>query len=140
MATLKDLRARFEKIDLSKVFEESVSETKSVIIELVSSQIERGEDYKGNDIGIYKDLKYARRKQNMGSKAPEGIIDLKYTGDFLKRLYLKKYPRNYLIRSFDKKNSILLGTYGPRIFELNQENLDYYINIHLIPTILSKIK
>lgn len=140
MATLKDLRARFEKIDLSKVFEESVSETKSVIIELVSSQIERGEDFQGENIGAYKDLSYAKRKQAMGSIAPEGIIDLKYTGDFLKKLVVKKYPRNYLVRSFDRKNSILLRTYGPRIFELNQENLDYYINIHLIPTILNKIK
>lgn len=140
MATLKDLRAKFEKTDLLKVFQLSVSETKSVILELVSSQIERGESSTGDNIGIYANVKYSERKQRMGSLAPFGHIDLKYTGSFLDKLYLKKYPRNYLIRSYDRKNSILLKNYGPGIFELNAENLDYYINNHLLPTMLNKIK
>lgn len=140
MTTLKDLRAKYEKMDLLGVFQESVVETKSVILELVSSQIERGQTGTGDTIGIYISDKYADKKQEMGSLAPHGVIDLKYTGDFLNRLYLKVYPKNYLVRSWDKKNSELLKRFGSEIFELNPENLDHYVNNVLIPTILRKIK
>jgi len=140
MATLKDLMAKYEKMDLLGVFQESVVETKSVILELVSSQIERGETGTGGIIGVYASDKYAKEKQGMGSLAPHGVIDLKYTGDFLNRLYLKVYPGNYLVRSWDKKNSILLKKFDSEIFELNPENLDHYVNNVLIPTILRKIK
>ena len=140
MATLKDLRAKYEGMDLLGVFQESISETKSTILQLVSSQIERGQTGSGDIIGVYKSKEYADRKQDMGSLAPHGVIDLKYTGEFLHRLYLKVYPKSYLVRSWDKKNSALLRRFGTEIFELNSENLDYYVNSVLLPTILSKIK
>ncbi len=140
MATLKNLRAKYTKLDLDDVFQESVAETKSILIKLLRSQIESGEYPDNSPIGIYSSLAYAKRKQKMGSKAPVGVIDLKYTGKFLNRLVVKKYPRNYLIRSTDKKNSIILHRFGPMLFELSDQNLDYYINKFLLPTILKKIK
>jgi hypothetical protein len=140
MATLKNLRAKYTKLDLDNIFQESVAETKSILIELLRSQIESGEYPDSSPIGIYSSLAYAKRKQKMGSKAPFGIIDLKYTGRFLDKLVVKKYPRNYLIRSTDKKNSMILRRFGPMLFELSNQNLDYYINKFLLPTILKKIK
>jgi hypothetical protein len=138
MATLKDLRTRFKKINIDNLVIECVTETKSIIIDLVRSQIESGR--KANDsMPVYLNDNYAAKKQRMGSLAPYGIMDLKYTGNFLSKLYLKVYPNNFLIRSWDNKNSLLLGRFGPEIFLLSDDNLGYYVNQVLKPLLLSKI-
>ena len=142
MATLNDLRARFRKVDLLKIVDECIIESKDTLLNLIRSQIEHGEDATGL-LPEYINLKYSETKERMGSKAPFGITDLKFSGDFLKKLQLKRYSTNILIRSSDKKNSAILKRYGAdinNIISLNKIQKDKIIcgNTIFIPDAIEK--
>ena len=125
---LKELRKKLDSINITSLVDESIKETSNVIIDAVRGQIEHGmssEDY----LPVYKSQKYASKKQQLGSKAPPGITDLKLTGSFLNKLYIRIEKYNILIRSRDKKNNVLLKKYGSEIFVMNETNEYSYINI-----------
>lgn len=137
--SLKSLRVKYNKLDLNLLVDECINETSEIIIDLVRSQIESGE----TSVGMLPPLKnpeYAARKQAKGSLAPQGITDLKDSGDFLRRLVIKKYQNNILVRSFDWKNSLILKKYGLETYLLNEKNLKYYIDQVFKPLLLKKIK
>jgi hypothetical protein len=140
MATLKDLRKRFNKINLDSILIESIHETKGYLTDNLRSQIERGLLGTGGNLPGYANEEYAKKKASMGSLAPFGITDLKYSGSFLSKLFIKVYPNNILIRSRDRKNSIILKKYGPEVFVLRQDTLSIYIRDVLLPLIRKKIK
>ncbi|MCK5017845.1 MAG: hypothetical protein KAS32_12350 [Candidatus Peribacteraceae bacterium] len=137
--TLNDLRIHFNSINILQLLDECILETEEILIGLVRSQIEGG--FAGNNqLPPYKSDRYSVLKQKKGSKAPFGITDLKFHGNFLDKLKVKIFSKNLLIRSTDVKKSIILSKYGPEIYILNDENLSYYVNEVLQPLLLKKVK
>ena len=51
------------------------------------------------------------KKANMGSKAPMGTPDLKLTGSFHEKMFLRISGDEYLISSKDKKTADLVDRY-----------------------------
>lgn len=136
---LAELRKSARSIDLIAILDECILESKQSLFDLVRSQLAKGQssvDY----LPLYKNQKYALMKQQRGSIAPYGITDLKLTGKFQDRFTLRFSKYSFIIRSTDKKNSILLAKYGPEIFALNDDNLSYYVNEIIHPLMSKKIK
>lgn len=136
---LEQLRLSASKINILDLLDECIIETKEELFLLVRSQIESGqtsEDY----LPVYSSDRYAVKKQQMGSKAPFGITDLKLTGNFLNKFVLRFSKYSFVVRSSDKKNKILLQRYGEEIFMLNEENMDKYVNEILQPLMVTKLK
>ena len=140
MATLKELRTKFNANNLLKIFNESIKETEEVAIDLLRSQLSAGESGDGGQMPSYSSKYYARYKQRIGSEAPFGVVDLKLTGAFYSGFYLRRTAKGFIIRSKDKKNNKILQRYGSEVLELNDENLTIYVNNYLIPSMLNKIK
>lgn len=139
MTTISQLRKTARKIDLIELIDACILETKEHLFNLVRAQLASGqssEDY----LPVYKSDEYSKRKQKLGSKAPYGITDLKLTGNFVDKFYLRVSKNSVIIRSRDKKNSKILEKYGPEIFALNEGNLSKYISEHLQPLLVKKIR
>lgn len=139
MVTISQLRKSARKIDLIDLIDLCILETKDDLFNLVRSQLASGkssEDY----LPVYSSDAYAKKKKVMGSIAPYGITDLKLTGNFVNKFYLRLLKNSVIIRSRDKKNSKILKKYGPEIFALSDDNLTVYIDTILRPLMIKKLK
>lgn len=135
---LSVLANRINSIDIGNILWTVVAETRPYIIELVRDQIEHGktsEDY----LNLYKTERYARIKASMGSKAPYGISDLKFTGKFLSKLYARMNKGSFTVRSRDEKNARFLRMYGPELYVLDDEHLELYVK-YITPLIQNRVK
>jgi len=124
---------------LDEIIVESIKESEEELLDLLRSQLSVGEKGDGQ-MPPYLSEKYAEYKQKIGSKAPEGITDLKLTGAFQDKLRLIMTKTGARIRSYDKKKSVLLDHYGKEIYELNAENQTFYLKQILFPIIIKKTK
>lgn len=134
---LSKLRRAASQLDVYKLLDECIIETRGQLVALVRSQLDEGQSAIG-DLPEYKNRWYRNRKLRMNPSA-SGKTDLKLTGSFQDRFFVKMSKYSVIVRSSDKKNSKLLSTYGPEIFDLNDNNLDAYIKI-LVPLMQKKIR
>lgn len=135
-----EFRKKFRQVDLSDVLNRCLVETSDILLDLVKSQLEVGKTSIGFITPQLKNESYARQKQSEGSRAPFGIPDLKKTGAFYR--YMKVYfgKDAVRIRSTNKKAPDILRKYGKEIYELNQDNFEYYINEIIEPLMIKKIE
>lgn len=136
---LNDLRKRMELVDLLAILDECILETQDILTGLIRSQIESGKSG-DNSLPPYKSDKYALLKQKKGSKAPFGVVDLKFSGDFLNALEVKFFSKNVLVRSTDSKAAAIHAKYGFEFYQLSDENLTYYTQEVIQPLMLKKIR
>lgn len=135
---ITELLAKVNLLRVDEIVSSALRDTRPFLLELIRTQIEHGrssEDY----IGVYKSPRYANKKQSMGSKAPHGIVDLKYSGAFLKSLYARIGKKSITVRAKDNKASKITAIYGDAIYTLTDENMSKYIE-HLLPIIQNRIK
>lgn len=123
--TIKELRKRSNRFvsQFDKHSADAVKSNGDFIVALNRSQMEQGLTSK--DVGIYPGYRskyYAFKKANMGSKAPMGTPDLKLTGSFHAKMYLRVVKPEYEISSRDKKTTMLEDNY-PDIFGLTPESI-----------------
>jgi hypothetical protein len=83
---LRELAEKAKKIDVKKLALQVVKDNAGLIKTRLTEQLTVGENGQSSDIGKYKSNWYARLKRNMGSQAPFGTVDLKYSGDLYKGL------------------------------------------------------
>lgn len=133
-------RRKFRKVDLSGVLNECLVETSDILLDLVKSQLKRGETSVGLIQPPLKSERYSKKKLSNGSNAPFGIPDLFDTGKFQDKFKLYFGKDALRIRSTDKKAPDLLSKYGYEIYELSQENFEYYTNQIIIPLMIKKIE
>lgn len=124
---------------LEPIVDSAIIETEKELLDLLRSQLSHGEKGDGQ-MPLYMNEKYAEYKQRIGSEAPFGIVDLKLTGNFQRKLRLIMTKKGARIRSYDKKKSELLNHYGKEIYELNVENQSFYFREILFPLIIKKVK
>ena len=133
------LRAIVNLESLDTFVVDSMKETEQELLNLLRSQLSQGERGDGQ-MPQYANEKYAQYKQRIGSEAPFGVVDLKLSGDFQRKLRLIITKTGARIRSYDKKRSELLNKYSKEIYELNSENISVYVKEIFFPVLMKKIK
>jgi hypothetical protein len=115
--------------NLDKIIVEAMVAEKEAIIDLNVSNLEKGINTEGNNVGEYESPEYAQLKKSMGSKSPLGIVDTKLTGDFHEGFYAEPYygsspeTSGLFINSKDEKSDDLDRKYG-NLFGLTPDNND----------------
>lgn len=133
------LRALANTGSFDAVFDKTLIEVKPQLLDLLRSQLSHGEKGDG-PMPAYSNIYYAKLKKRMGSEAPLGIVDLKFTGAFYDKMKIIITKKGARIRSGNKKSPDLLRIYGPEIFELNLENQSIFIKEIFYPVLLKNVK
>jgi hypothetical protein len=107
-----------------QIFRGMVLDNETEILDANTSQLEIGKNALGNLLDSYVLDSYARFKQGapFNSKAPFGIPDLKFEGDFYEGFVLYIRKDHFVITSTDEKAFDLEQKYGEEIFGLTEES------------------
>lgn len=128
---------------LPEVSQQSLEETKGVIIEKVQDQLRHGKDATGGLIGDrkpYQSSAYAFYKANKNSLPGLGNPDLIDTGAFIQGLKIDVTPRSFMTNSTDSKNDELQKKYSEGVLKMDAESKAEYIKESLRPVYVRKIK
>lgn len=124
--------------DIPGIVVETMMEFKEEIIDLNTSQLEKGKLSTGENISPdYKLSEYARFKKSRGSIAPLGVPDLKLEGDFYEGFNIDKVSGGILIDSDDSKASKLEDKYSSNIYGLTDQNKEE-VKEMILPTFRKK--
>lgn len=88
------------------------------IVQLNRSQMYFGLNGNAEKIGYYKDRYYAQKKHSINPAPGYNVVDLRYTGDFYRKMELKLNGDGFILTSSDKKAEALAEKYGNIIFKL----------------------
>lgn len=135
---IQELRKKAEELDVKGILDESIRDTKSSYIDRLNNQLDEGKHGYGF-MSKYKSKEYSAIKRKMNPKA-KGRIDLKLTGAFRSKLYVRIMKYSLIARSRDGKNSQILKQYGAKVFILNDKNFKAYLNEDVFPIFNKKIK
>jgi hypothetical protein len=127
------------KLNPLKLFAQSVEENSEYIVDLNTGQLAIGKDSNNQDLFPYSNSDYAQLKKSMGSEAPLGTPNLKFTGDFWSGFNVKADENGLTISSTDSKTSKLKGMYNEDIFGLGEESKKD-LKTMLLPTYLEKLR
>lgn len=135
---ISELRRKAKELDIKSILDESIKDTKSSLVDKLNNQLDEGKNAEGF-MSKYRDKGYAAMKRKLNPKA-KGRIDLKLTGNFRDKFYVRVMKYNIIIRSRDSKNRSILQRFGAKVFGLNKKNLTAYLNEDLFPVFNKKIK
>lgn len=127
MASLFELRKRFENLNIDQLAKEAIKETREQLIDIQKDQLLHGERKDGSKIGRYKNSSYAAKKFSNNPLAGSGNVDLKLTGEYHEELFVDVREQTLVIDSAadpDKVASII-EKYGDPL-GLNEQSLDEY--------------
>lgn len=131
MATVDEMYAavEFARNNLEKIAREIISASDKSLVELLQIQLQSGQTGDGEYISPeYASYDYAVHKQNMGSRSPFGVPDLKYTGEFYRKMVLTWTSDNsFSIISNDVKWRKLISRYGLNVMKLSEFSIQWFI-------------
>lgn len=142
MATLSDISSKLRNLNLDKILDASIDETKDSIVSENKSQLLIGKAVDGTILGTYT-KEYAKRKsKKQGSLAPYGVYDFFLTGSFQKDMYASVKPEVVEVGSIDLKEQWLekYANGANRVFGLQGENLKRYAQDKLKPVLQTKLR
>jgi len=119
---LKELAEKAKKIDIQKLALEVVRANSGLIKSRLQEQLTVGENGEGSDVGKYTTAYYSKLKKRMGSQAPFGTVDLKYSGDLYKQLEVAISESKVSIDSSVSYSKYQIERYGKSIYEIQDEN------------------
>ncbi len=126
---LRELAEKAKKIDVEKLALEVAKANQGLITDNVIDQLDIGIAGDGLQVGKYSTNYYSRLKKRMGSNAPFGIVDLKFSTDLYKGLRTKVSKTEFLTTVVGVPYSkYQIDRYGKRIFENTSENLEIVKN------------
>ena len=140
MATIADIRKRFNALDLIEEAGAAIDQTRDQLIEKQKDQLLHGFNSKGERIGKYKSAKYARVKNQMNPLAGLGNVDLKVKGDYHGGLFVDVRTDSYVVESGDEKSGDLEKKYGKKTLGLNKDSLEEYVPNDLQPVFIKNIR
>lgn len=137
-----DVAERIRSIDIGNIFKDFMTKNETSVIDLVRSQLNRGEDGNGKKLHPYYGGSYTSgyvdEKHSMNPRPGYGTPDLYLTGDFYEGMFMQEVKEDYAkIWSSDEKTNKLVTdgwkvpwnpstthpAYGLEIFELGEESL-----------------
>lgn len=140
MGKVRDIASNLKRYDLQQELDIIVENLAATITGFNKAQLEIGQDVEGSELQPYSDPFYAIfKKDQMGSKAPLGIPNLKLTGDFYEGFTLIINDKGYTITSTDVKVLALEGKYGD-IFGLQDDNLAQLCFAYILPELVKRFK
>lgn len=123
---------------------EALVETKKDYIDLNIDQLLHGKKSDGSQIGRYSMSKswkwYADKKYDQNPLAGYGNKDLIDKKDFIEGIDIVSHGKSFEEFSHDEKQNLLVGTYGPEIFGLQDQNLDKYRHENFYPSLMQKVR
>jgi hypothetical protein len=139
---LSEVGKKAKQIDVRKLASDVLNENSGLITKKVIQQLTVGESGKGQDIGKYTSQRYASLKRRMGSQAPAGVVDLKFSGDLYKGL-----DTTFKGFTIDTDSSVSYSKYqkkryGKKIYDLQKENTkdtEYELSQKIIETYFGKL-
>lgn len=121
---LSEFNSKLQAIDMEELIRQAVISNESKLLDMNRRQMLSGERSDGDLISPdYFSLSYAFEKKKMGTKAPFGVPDLKYTGAFQRDMVLLVEGNEWEIGSTDDKTPELTRKYA-KIFGLTKENTE----------------
>lgn len=116
MATIKQVYLNVKDVKLMEVALDTVQQYASEIVEINKDQLGEGTRKDGSKIEpSYRSDSYKKMKHKMNARAGLGTPDLKLTGAFQDKMYMKvvnKAKGEFDISSKDKKREELRAKYG----------------------------
>ncbi len=117
-----EIAERAKKIDVQKLALEIVKLNSGLIKTRLQEQLTVGENGESRDIGKYKSNRYSRLKRAIGSQAPFGIVDLKYTGLLYEKITVKVSDKEVISDSLVPYSKYQIQRYGKSIYDIQDEN------------------
>jgi len=140
MTKLRQIAANLNSFDIMRELDIILNNLNKTIIGLNQQQLEIGKDANNSTLAAYAEPYYALFKKNeMGSKAPLGIPNLKLTGAFFDGFTIITDSKKIVITSKDLKTLQLEGQYGD-IFGLTPEHLDELAIRYILPGLQKSLK
>jgi len=104
----------------------TIRQNANALKKLNVDQMRKGVDSDGDQIGNYKDKKWIakRKKRNRQVK----FVDLRFTGDFQKSMYVKFDGAEINFGAKDWKQDILVHHWGDEIFGLTDDNMQWLVD------------
>jgi len=117
--------------NFNKIVDDFIKSHESGFVDIVHSQLSKGQDGDGKTLSPeYQSPVYGAAKKALGAFSST-IPDLNLEGDFYEGMQFDS--TNTFIESTDWKWDKLRTKYGNAITDLQQKNLDQYVNEQMIP-------
>jgi hypothetical protein len=139
MASWKQILERLNSVDIEAETKTIVEDNPQPIVQLVQSQLIKGEDGNGKKLRRYKNNAYARKKNAMNPLPGLGVPDLRLTGDTYNAMGVDTDETRYSIVSLTPQfNYTILGTARMKLFgedavKLQEGNKNVYRREYLFP-------
>jgi hypothetical protein len=143
MATVTEMKQRFQEYqtNLDTTVHNIIDQSGAQAIKLVQGQLSVGYSGTGKLLDAYKSKSYAQKKISMGSLAPFGVPNLKYSGSFYQLMFFKWNTKDeFFIGSDDKKWFKLLRQYGNDTLKLQEASLQDFIDNNFRPQFIQSIR
>lgn len=140
-----DLRARFiasiAEFRILTHIRNSFMNNESVVADLNADQMLEGLDREGNPIRpTYASPEYAALKQRLNPRPTTGTPDLRLTGAFQRKIFLRFVQDAFELDSTDEKTEELVFKYGDVIFGLTEESRQKIPELFLIDDIQTGVR
>lgn len=140
MAGLSQLRGRVSKLNFKEEIEFAIGETSKQLSDYQRHQMSTGTRRDGKKIGKYKSDAYAQLKHEMYPLPGLGNVDLKYTGDFQRNIFVDPRANEVVFSSSDPKTNDLIAKYSDKIFGLTEAGAGDYSKKVLGPVVSDNIQ
>ena len=121
MSLLK-LAQKARQINIQQLALNVVKKNSGLIDKRIQEQLTVGENGDGLKVGYYKSPYYASLKSRIGSLAPNGVVDLKLSGNLHNGIKTDIKGSTYNTDSSVSYSKVQKERYGNKIYELQKEN------------------
>ena len=126
------------RLDVQFELESALIDTDNDYVALQKDQMLHGLANDGAQIGKYRSDDYAQKKSSMNALPGYGNVDLRYTGDFQSGIFAEARSDGFVVDSLDQKSNMLMEKYGDRIFTLEDNHKQQYIDL-LRPVLVENV-
>lgn len=129
--TISELYDKAKKISLEELFEDTVVELEEVVVDLNQKQMyDKGERADGYVIGEYLSPSYAMEKNQMNPRPGLGMVDLRYSGDFYRSMYLYIDQKGFFVDADVSYLDEIFDNYGEAMLGLADYSLSEFVDKH----------
>lgn len=142
MTRLDEIIEGLRKVDVDRIFEQTVRKNEDLVTEMVSEiqlyeEGERGDGVFIADFAPYRPLTI-ELKRSKGQ--PTNRVTLRDEGDFHRSFFIQFKGDGFEVRARDWKEAKLKREYGEEILKLSSKNMGDLIRSYVVPDIIAKFR